>query len=633
MLQAMRRGIGTWAAKAILVLLILAFAAFFGFGDFASVRRDMTLATVGDIDITASQFQRELQQAQARFGADFDTERLRQLGLADMTLRQMIDRGLFDQAVGRLGLTVPDAVIREQILANPAFRNAFGQFDRLAFERALSNVGLSEQGYVATSRRNAVRGQLVSSVTGGGAVPDILAQSIYKYRQERRVTEVMIIPHDAFDIAAPDEAAIAQFHREYPERFTAPEYRGLTFITLAPEDLLSEIQVSEDQLRDEYEARLDSYATPERRLVEQMIHAEQAPVVTARRRIEGGEDFVRVAAEISGLSAEDIALGWVTRDELPAETAAAVFALSSGGYSEPLETPFGWHLFAVKEVVPESVRGLDEVRDGLSREMKLERAKDVLFELANKVEDELAGGAGLEETTQRLALKLRTLEAIDVTGRDKAGQPIADLPAATEFLRAAFEADSGVETALTQTDDGGYFILRVDRITPPSVRPLETVREEVAAAWTARQRAETARTKAEAAAQRIKDGAEMASLGRELGFEVRTTLPLSRDGANADPAISALTLAALFGLRLGEVSSGPTPGGDAHVVARLGEIRPANPAADREEVERLGETLRVMMANDLLEQYRAALAADFKVSVNQRVLESVLDPGSSRRGF
>ena len=154
------------------------------------------------------------------------------------------------------------------------------------------------------------------------------------------------------------------------------------------------------------------------------------------------------------------------------------------------------------------------MRDGLSREMKLERAKDVLFELANKVEDELAGGAGLEETTQRLALKLRTLEAIDVTGRDKAGQPIADLPAATEFLRAAFEADSGIETALTETDDGGYFILRVDRITPPSVRPLETVREEVAATWTARQRAETARTKAQQAAERIKDGAEMASLGR-----------------------------------------------------------------------------------------------------------------------
>ena len=114
---------------------------------------------------------------------------------------------------------------------------------------------------------------------------------------------------------------------------------------------------------------------------------------------------------------------------------------------------------------------------------------------------------------------------------------------------------------------------------------------------------------------------------------MRTTLPLSRDAANADPAISALTLTALFGFELGEVSSGPTPGGDAHVVARLGEIRPANPAADREEVERLGETLRVMMANDLLEQYRAALAADFTVSVDQRVLESVLDPGSSRRGF
>lgn len=633
MLQAMRRGIGSWAAKLILGLLILAFAAFFGFGDFAGIRRDVTVAKVGGHDITASQFQRELRQVQARMPANLDPQRLLELGLGDFTLRQMIDRSLFNQAVSRLGLTVPDAVIREQILANPAFRNELGQFDRFAFEAVLRNAGLNEQGYVAASRQDAARDQLVSSVTGGGTVPDVLAEGIYKYRMEGRVAEVMIIPHASIDVGAPDEAAISQFRNDHPERFTAPEYRGLTYITLTPEDLLPETQVSEDELKEEYEARLDAYVTPERRVVEQMILGQQSAALEAHARLERGQNFAAVAVEASGLSADDIALGSVVREELPAGTADAVFALPVGGYSEPLQSPFGWHVFRVVESVPGGVRGLDEVREELLREMKLERAADLLFELANKVEDELAGGASLADTAQRLDLQLRTIEAIDVTGRDKAGKPVAELLAAGEFLRAAFEAAAGTETPITETDQGGYFILRVDRIIPPTLRPLDAVREQVIAAWTASELAGAARRKAEEVSEKVQIGADMASLGKELRLEVRTTAALNRDAVDADPALSALTLATLFRLGPGQVSIGETPAGDAHVVARLKEIRPANPSADRDAVGRLGEDLRATMADDLMTQYRAALRADYEVSVNQRVFDELLEPGSGGGGF
>ena len=633
MLQAIRKGIGTWVAKAILSVLVLAFALFFGFGDFARTSFDVTVVSVGDHDITASQFQRELRRTQARLGAAV-SQQLSQTLLVNLTLDALTQRSLFDQATSRLGLTVSDAVVLEQIKANPAFHNLVGRFDRVEFERALANIGLDEQMYVAASRQDIAHAQLVSSVMSGGVAPRALARAIYKYRGERRVAEIMVIPHSSFsEIGGLDEAAIAEFHRGHPQRFTAPEYRLLTFITLSPEDLAPEIQISEDELREEYDARLGEYVTPERRHVEQIIFSDEETARRAYDRLGSGEDFAEVAAETSGLSADDIDLGPVTKGELPIEVADAVFALAAGNHSEPLKSPFGWHLFRVGKVDPGGTRSLQDVREDLSRELKLDRATDALFELANKLEDELAGGATLEETAARLNLELRHLDAIDVAGRDQAGEPVAGLLASAKFLRAAFEAEAGIETPLTETDEGGYFILRVDRITRPALRPLADVRDEVVAAWTASRRSEAARRKADQVAEKVKGGAEIASLGEELGFEARTTAALTRDALGADPALSPFTLVTLFTLDLGGVTTGKTPAGEGHVVARLKEIRPAVPAADSEAFERLTDNLREAIAEDLLAQFRSALAADFTVSRNQRALDAIVDQGAGRGGF
>ncbi|MGE5096008.1 MAG: peptidylprolyl isomerase [Betaproteobacteria bacterium] len=70
-----------------------------------------------------------------------------------------------------------------------------------------------------------------------------------------------------------------------------------------------------------------------------------------RQRIVGGEDF----AEVARLNSEDASaskggdLGWVAPGDTVPEFERAMNALKTGEVSEPVHTPFGWHLVQVLE--------------------------------------------------------------------------------------------------------------------------------------------------------------------------------------------------------------------------------------------------------------------------------------------
>jgi len=68
-----------------------------------------------------------------------------------------------------------------------------------------------------------------------------------------------------------------------------------------------------------------------------------------RQRIEQGADF----AELARVHSEDATapkggdLGWITAGDTVPEFERAMNALSEGAVSQPIQTPFGWHLVQV----------------------------------------------------------------------------------------------------------------------------------------------------------------------------------------------------------------------------------------------------------------------------------------------
>lgn len=629
MLNVLRESAGTWVVKIFLGLLVLSFAAW-GIGDIFRLQPDAAVVEVGDTTISGyeflNEFNRQVRRMQASLGPTFDTAQARKIGMVDQVLQQSISRALYDQQVAELELTMSDADIAAWIRQSSAFKNSFGRFDKLLFEQRLSENGFNEQSYIAASRRDLAREQLFASVMGGTRAPTPLVRTFYQFQQETRVFEVLSLPYDKVrDIAAPVEADLTAYHESHKDQFMAPEYRALAYLTIRPEHLIDETLATDAEVAEAYEARLAEFTTPPSREVEQIVAADEAAAKIIAGRLKDGGDFYAVAEELADMDKASVKLGQVLKGDLPEVATEPVFSLASGQISEPVESGLGWHIFRVLKIVEGSSKSLDDVRAQLSREVKLEKAAEAMFELANKVEDQLAGGASIREVAEALSLHHGVVAAVDSQSRGRDGQPAAGLPKAPELVTEAFAIEPGDEGQLQESGDGSYYLVQVDKIFEATLKPIAQVRDDVRKAILAERRAKAGAALAGKIAAEARRGKPLAELAKGSGGTVATLQSVSRQQAAREDKLGADLEKKLFQLRAGEIAEGAALNGDGHSVVRVVSVTNADPNVEPAKLRQMDEFVRSSIADDVLSQYRAALRKKFDVQINDRIIDSLFD--------
>ena len=621
MLQFIRNYAGSWIVKILFVLLILSFGVW-GIGDM--VRQggiSSTVASVGKVDIDRAEldqeFRRQMERLRPMLGGSLTTEQARQFGLLDQSLSSLIQRALYDQAARDLGISVGPEVVKQYIANEPAFRNPQGQFDPALFRSVLRDNQLTEDGYVAILRREIARDLVAGAVGAGATPPKQLVDDLYRHRGEKRVAEVITLPNASIgDVGVPDEAELTRYYEDHQVRFTAPEYRSLTIAQLSADALAKDIQIPDDQLRAAYDERASEFGTPERRNVEMALVDDEAKA----KQIADAAKTKGLTAAAKEAGVDPITLDNVARNELP-ELGDAAFALAQGAASDPIKTGLGWHVLSVTGVQPGSTKSFEDVRAQLLAEMQKEKALDSLYSIANRVEDQLASGASLDEVAQAQGLKLTKIAAVDSSGKAPDGKDAApNLPDFPTMLKTAFQLASGATSNLTEGANNVFFAVRVDGVTPAKVKPLADVRDQVVAGWQEDQRAKLAAEKAQEIAAKLKEGAEGAAqeIATRNGGKFAMTAPFTRDAKSVD-GLTAELVAKLFAAKPGEVVTGSTP--DAQVIARLKEVIPADPAAKDATTAQVESMVAQGLQSDIMTEFGNALRKQYPVEVHPSRIE------------
>jgi peptidyl-prolyl cis-trans isomerase D len=625
MLQAIRSKATSFVVKILFALLIVTFGVW-GIGDiFRSRSTDTTVATVGDraitIDQVATAVRSDMQRLQSAFGGTIDAAQAKQLGVVDNALQRIVGGELVDLEIDRLHLAVGDEAVRQAILANPAFRNQQGVFDRSLYQAVLANSHLSEPQFEAQLREDMLRGELTSAITEGWTPPKELTDALYRTRFERRTADTVTLPPAAAGaIPAPTEDQLDAFYKSHQDDFRTPELRSFKLATLTLDDLAAGITVPEDKLKQEYEARKNELGTAEERQLQQMLLPDETKAKDAEAQLAAGKDFAEVAKSVAGEEAGALDLGWVKRADLPEELGNAAFAVKTGETTQPLQTSFGWHILRLVAIKPAEQQSFDQAKAKLAQDLARDEAGDKLADAANHIDDALAGGASLTETAQKFGMKTIDVADVDNGGHDAAGKT-AELPkAAADILRAAFATASGQTSELTQMGEDGYFIVAVDKVTPAAVKPLAQVHDDAVKLWQADERSAALAKAADAIAAEVNSGRSLKDIAAERKLALATTKPVLRTGGDHDapPAL----VAKLFEAKPGQAVTAPA--GDSVMIAQVTAIEPADPTKDAAAVLQLAHQLGQTMQNDLLSEFDQALRRQFPVEVNQTNLDRVL---------
>lgn len=624
LLEKMKKGVGKVVITILAVLLIISFAVW-GIGDMVTPGANYNqVAEVDGTSITQREFQErfqsEMNRIRARIG-NIDAQQARNLGLADSTLNGLISRRLLRLQAADLGLLVSDEQVIAAIQRQPAFRNALGQFDRSVFQITLANNGMSEGMYVASLRQETQQDYIGGVITAGAAAPPQLAETVFRYRNERRSTDVIKVKRAAISSApTPTNTDLNTYLEKNVDQFRAPEYRRLSILHMDPEQVAKELSPSAEQIQREYEDRLSGLSVPERRRLEQILIKDETAAKKAHGSLSEGRSFESVSKEVTGKSGDDLKLGLITAPDLLPALATAAFAVKKNQFTQPTKSPLGWHILRVTEIQPGREPKLAEVRKTIVSDLSKEMALDDLVTRANRVEDALAGGSSIEDASQEAGIRVARTEPVDVAKKLLSGKAATGLPKDARFMETAFSLKKGATSDLIETADGGYFMVRVDEVVEAAKRPLDQVRTEVETAWKINKLNETARKTAEAIRDAAKGGTPLSEAGKKHNLLVQNSKPISRFGTGTDTIIPRALLPELFKAKTGGIVMQQTA--DGFAVARLKDIQDNPPSADDGDYKRLQETLTSAIANDVLSEYTRALRNEYSVSINQAGLEA-----------
>ena len=632
MLTELRKHSKSFVVKILFFLLIASFAVW-GVGDMVGrVGTDESAAIkVGDVEVgtaeIANRVRREINRLRPVLGDRFGMDEAKALGLVENVIQRAANDTALLAAAHKLGVSISDDLVRDSIRQTPAFQG-IGGFDRNRFQSVLYENNLTESGYIAEVRAQMARNHLLHSF-GVRAAPRQLAEFLYRYRQEKRVMETAFLADSVQQVVSePDAAELEKFHKTNAARFTAPEYRTLTLVRIDAEDLAAEVNVTEAEIKSAYEGREDEFNSPETRHVFQMILPSQEEAERAVKALTAGQAFEAVAKDVAKMDPGLVDIGVITKTHLPfPEVADAVFSLEKDKPGAPVKSPIGWHVFKVTEIKAGEKKTFDQVRDALRKIVAHEKAVDSLFSLANRFEDALGGGATLEEAAKKLNLKFTQIAAIDSAGLDPAGKKVEKLPPGP-FISTAFGTDQNANSALTDTGKDGYFIVRVDKVTPPVLKPLDSIKDAVIQAWKAEKRTTMAKAAAESIVARINDGSGLDVVAKDMGLAVKATPPMLRNPQPAESDLPPTLINEMFAAKPGKAAM--ARGELGFFVGRLKEIIPADPAADKNGVDALSREVAENLELDVLTELAAAIRDRQGVSINRKSIDEFLTGESGR---
>ena len=624
MLQAIRSKATSWVIKVLFGILIVSFGIW-GIGDILrGPGQQATVAQVGDVSISVaelnSEFRTQIDRLRPLFGGNLDVEKARQMGLLERSLDGLIDRAAVQQELKHLGIAVPDPMLLRRIGAIPAFRNPAGEFDPQRFAAVLRQNNMTEAGFLGTLRFDMTRDQFAGSVAAGIQTPAALADTLFRYRAEKRVADYAVVDPGSMPAPpAPDEAEARAYLEQHKDRFSTPEYRAFEMARVDPAAVMADFKPDAAKLKEIYDQRVKEFERPERRTLLQISLPDEAAAKQAKEELAKGKDFVAVAKEIAKQDEATTRLGAVTRTELPGELAERVFKLDEGAVGEPVQTGFGWNIVKVEKIEQAHTETLDEASPKLVAELAREASTAVVTKLANKFDDERAGGASMAEAAGRAGLKVAAIAAMARDGKAPDGNPVAGLPPGEDVAKAVFETATGADAPLIESGDGGVTFVRVTGVTPPALKPFEQVRGQIVEAITAERRQKEAEKTAQAIADKVKSGRLLPSAAE--GRRVETTRPFTRDDGQAFGRLSLTLVRDVFKLKPGEPVSALA--GNGYVVAVLREIVPADPAVDKAASERVSGELRQAIAADITAQLTQALRQRIGVDIRQSVIDQM----------
>ncbi len=637
MLLQMRTFSRSWVAYLLLFVLAAMFVLFLGNGqsllDTLQTTGSSQLAQGRGVVVRPEQLTRELEltlRAQRNEGNVMTQQEAIQRGMHLRLLDAIIGRAAMYAYADKIGVSASDSQVAARIREIPAVLNPVTQtFDTEAYANFLNELRYTQPAFETDVRSDLTTRMLMQSLMSGVRAPSSFGAVALIYESETRVVSLAEAPASVVGaVPPPSEPQMQTFWEESQEQLRVPEYRALTLVFARIQDFVTRVEVSEERLREELEARGAALAQPERRTYVRISAQNEQQANDAAARLARGETAEAIAAALGVQATRGENQG---RTEVPdARVADTVFSMSVRDAPRVVRAQLSpWAVVRLISITPAAAADLTVMRAELRQALAMEEATELLNTAIGAFEDARAGGSAIADAARQNGLTVLTIAAVDAQGRGQNGAPIETLEGQDDILTTAFETPEGEAGDFLPIDEADV-IVSVDRIIPTTVRPLAEVRTELAQIWVGRERARRLRELGDAVVTAVQGGQSFAAAAR--AHRMNVVVSSRAVDRRAAAQIPARGLAAqLFAGREGAVVSDMRADNAAVLVGIVERINRVDPATAPQLVEASRVQMQESIAGSLGDAIQSEIVERAEVRKNERRIQQVYG-GASEDG-
>jgi peptidyl-prolyl cis-trans isomerase D len=623
-----------WSLGLVCVAFVLFYIPDFLKGTGADAASSDTIAKVEGHEITAGEFRRtyqaQLQAYRSAYGANMNDQLLKQLGIEQQILQQMVDERAALAEAERLGITISDEEVRQRIFAMPAFQENGGFIGEQRYQQLLrmQRPPMMPSEFETNVRRGLTVEKLRASLTDWLSVQDKELEQAYRRKNDKIKLAVVTFNADSFrSQATASDGDVASYFEGHKDDFKVPEKRKIRYLLLDIEAMRAKVVVPAADIEKAYNSGIEQYTTPEQvRASHILLKTEgktdadvKAKADALLKQARAGADF----AELAKKNSEDESnaknggdLDYFGRGRMVPEFDQAVFAMQPGQISDLVKTQYGYHIIKVVDRKAASTRTLADVRQQIVDQLSYERAQAQAADLAQRLEKSIGKPADLDRVAKAEGL------SVQESGFFARDEPILGLGPSPEASARAFDMKAGEVAGPVRTSRGFAFETLVAK-QDPYVPKLDEVKDKVRDEVVKQKARDASRQKAIDIAAKLKSAPDFEKAAKAAGVEAKTTELVTRDSPIPDLGASAAVEEAAFKLPVGAVSD-PIATDNGTAVVKVLEKKEVTPAEWTANKDRFREELLTDRRNRFFSAYMVKAKQKMKISVNRETLQRVV---------
>ena len=636
MLYRMRRH-KNWL-KWSLILVCLAFVVFyipdFLRGTGADAASGEMVARVEGQDISAGEFRRmyqaQVQAYRSAYGGQMNDQLLKQLGIEQQILQQMVDERASLAEADRLNIRVSDEEVRQRIFSIPAFQEN-GQFigeQRYAQLLRAQRPAMTPADFEENVRRTLTVEKLRASLTDWISVPDKEIEQEYRRRNDKVKLALVSVAAETFraQVTASDADITAHFNAHKAD-FKMPEKRKIRYLLIDVDALRAKTVVPAVDIERAYNNSIEQYSTPEQIRASHILlktegkddAAVRAKAEELLKQVKSGADF----AELAKKNSEDEAsaknggdLDYFGRGRMIPEFEQVAFALQPGQISDLVKTSYGYHIIKLVDKKPGTAKTLAEVRQQISDQLASERAQAQAADLAQNLAKDISKPADLDKVAKARGM---TVQESGFFARD---EPTAALGTSPEAASRVFQMKQGEVEGPVQTSRGVAFMTLIGK-QDPYVPQLTEVKDRVRDEVIKQKARELSRQKAMELAVKLKNAPDFEKTAKAAGVEAKTTELITRESPLPDLGVAPAVEDAAFKLPVGSTSD-PIATDNGTVVIKVIEKQEVTPSDLANAKDKFRDELLADRRNRFFSAYMVKAKQKMKIEVNRETLQRVV---------